>query len=199
MRITYLCSLIRILTIGCVALMPRTGFADPAQQASTESRANGNSASRTVAHSPGALSALDAHDGAAVEDGKSQERAAASRSKKLSHNRKPSTPRSVTHLHRPASEQSAGARRDGLVKNGTASKVASARASNTAKDAANNTLPVRSPSLVRHSAPSIKPSFNNVRHRGPNPAAVDGTMSLSSSDSGSLNGTNMGTRMQRRR
>jgi hypothetical protein len=185
MRITYLGSLILILTIGCVALMPRTGFADPAQQASPESRANGNSAIRTVAHSPGALGAHGAHHGAAVEDGKNQERAAASRSKKLSHNRKPSTPRSVTHLHRLASEQSAGARRDGLV--------------NTAKDAANNTLPVRSPSLVRHSAPLVKSSFNNARHRGPNPAAVGGTMILNSSDSGSLNGTNMGTRMQRRR
>jgi hypothetical protein len=196
MRITCLCSLTLILTIGCVALKPRTGFADAAQQAAPESRADGDSASRTIGHSPGAH---DAHNGAAVEDKKSEERAAASRSKKLSHNRTPSAPRSVTHLQRPASGQSAGARRDGLVKNGAASKIASATASHTAKDRANNTLPVRSPSLVQHSGLSVKPSLHNVRHRGPNPAGAGGTMSLSSRNSGSLDGTNMGARMQRRR
>jgi hypothetical protein len=48
-------------------------------------------------------------------------------------------------------------------------------------------LAARTPSVVR---PTV-PSFNNVRHRSPNPAVVGGSPSSHSSNSGAINGTRM--------
>jgi len=74
-------------------------------------------------------------------------------------------------LHQPASKKSGGAAKNGLIPN----------------EAVNNALAARTPSVVR---PTV-PSFNNVRHRSPNPAVVGGSPSSHSSNSGAINGTRM--------
>jgi hypothetical protein len=74
-------------------------------------------------------------------------------------------------LHQPGPDKSAGAAKSGLIPN----------------EAVNIALAVRTPSVVRPTAPS----FNNVRHRSPNPAVVGGSPSSHSSNTGAINGTRM--------
>src|SRR5271170_7504992 len=71
----------------------------------------------------------------------------------------------------PASNKSTGAAHNGLARNETVNHGPSNRA----------------PSVVR---PAV-PSFNNVRHRGPNPAIVGGAGISSTRNTGVLDGTHM--------
>jgi hypothetical protein len=69
-------------------------------------------------------------------------------------------------------------------------KPGSNRSATTARSvfgAVNNALPVRTLNVVRPSAPS----FNNVRHRSPNPAVVSGSTDFHSRNTGAINGTRM--------
>jgi hypothetical protein len=75
------------------------------------------------------------------------------------------------NLHQPGSNKSGGAAKAGLIRNETV----------------NMALPVRTPSVVR---PTVR-SFNNVRHRGPNPAVVAGSVNSDSRNTGAINGTRM--------
>ena len=50
-----------------------------------------------------------------------------------------------------------------------------------------NAIPARTPGIVR---PAVPPA-SNVRHRGPNPAVVDGSPGFHGSNAGALNGTGM--------
>ena len=74
-------------------------------------------------------------------------------------------------LHQPASNKSGGVAKGGLIPNETV----------------NNAWAVRTPSVVRPSAPS----FNYLRHRSPNPAVVGGSPSSHGSNTGAINGTRM--------
>ncbi len=91
------------------------------------------------------------------------------RPKQLPNSRQRSLPGNA--LHQPGSNKSGGAAKGGLIQNETV----------------NIALPVRTPSVVR---PTV-PSFNNVRHRSPNPAGVGGSPSSHSSNTGAINGTRM--------
>jgi hypothetical protein len=73
--------------------------------------------------------------------------------------------------HQPGSDKSSGAAKSGFIRNETV----------------NNTLPVRTPSVIR---PTV-PSPNNVRHRGPNPAVVGGSPISRSGNTGAIDGTRM--------
>ena len=83
------------------------------------------------------------------------------------------------NLHQPGSDKSGAAAKGGLIQNETV----------------NNALPVRPPGAVRPTAASLNPSFNNVRHRGPNSAVVSGSAggsaNLNSRNTGAINGTRM--------
>jgi len=70
------------------------------------------------------------------------------RPRQLPNSRQRSLPGNAMNLHPPGSNKSGGAAKAGLIRNETV----------------NMALPVRTPSVVR---PTV-PSFNNVRHRGPN-------------------------------
>jgi hypothetical protein len=74
-------------------------------------------------------------------------------------------------LHQPGSDKFGGAAKGGLIPNETV----------------NNALPVRTPSVVRSTAPS----FNNMRHRSPNPAVVGASPNSRSSNAGAINGSRM--------
>jgi hypothetical protein len=81
-------------------------------------------------------------------------------------------------LHQPGSGNS-GAAKGGLIQN----------------EKASNAMPVRPRGTVRPTAATLNPSFNNVRHRGPNSAVVGGSAggsaNLNSSNTGAINGTRM--------
>jgi hypothetical protein len=91
------------------------------------------------------------------------------RPKQLPNSRRRSLPGNA--LHQPGSNKSGGAAKSGFIQNETV----------------NIALPVRTPSVVR---PTV-PSFNNVRHRGPNPAVVAGSMNSDRRNTGAINGTRM--------
>ena len=59
------------------------------------------------------------------------------------------------------------------------------------KETVSNTVPVRSPRIVRPTPTTL----NNVRHRSPNPAIVNGFVNSKTGTAGAINGT----RMDRRR
>jgi hypothetical protein len=75
------------------------------------------------------------------------------------------------NLHQPGLDKSGGAAKNGFVRNETV----------------NNALAVRTPSVVRPTAPLL----NNVRHRGPNPAVVGGPTDLHSRNTAAINGSRM--------
>jgi hypothetical protein len=95
----------------------------------------------------------------------------ANRPQQLPNSRQLSLPGNAMNLHQPGSDKSSGAAKSGTIRNETG----------------NIALAVRTPSVVR---PTV-PSFNNVRHRGPNPAAVGGSPNSHSSNTGAINGTRM--------
>jgi hypothetical protein len=95
----------------------------------------------------------------------------ANRPKQLPHSRQRSIPGNAMNLHQPGADKSGGALKGGLIHN----------------EIVNNALPVRTQSVVR---PAVL-SLNNVRHRGPNPAVVGGSVSSDSRNIGAINGTRM--------
>jgi hypothetical protein len=95
----------------------------------------------------------------------------ANRPKQLPNSRQPSKPGNARNLHQPGPDKSGGAAKSGLIRNETV----------------NNALPVRTPTVVRPTVPSL----NNVPHRSPNPAVVGGSPSSHSSNTGAINGTRM--------
>ena len=98
----------------------------------------------------------------------------ANRPKQLPNSRERSIPGNAMNLHQPGSAKSGGAAKDGLIRNETV----------------NNALPVRPPSVVRPTVPSL----NNVRHRGANPAVIGGSANSDSRNTGAINGTRMNRR-----
>jgi hypothetical protein len=109
------------------------------------------------------------------------------RLKKPKVSRKPSLPRNAAGLRRPTFARS-GAAKGGLIQSETTEHGLSVRPTN-----------VRSIS-VRPSVASLNSSLNplpsNVRHRGPNPAVVSGSVNSWSANSrnsntGAINGTGM--------
>jgi hypothetical protein len=83
--------------------------------------------------------------------------------------------RSITgngrNLRPPGLNTSSGTRNGGLMPNQNVPRA----------------LPIRMSSAAR---PTV-PSFNNVRHRAPNPAVVGGAPNIHSSNTGAINGTRM--------
>jgi hypothetical protein len=75
------------------------------------------------------------------------------------------------NFYLPGLGKSSGAAKGGLIQNETV----------------NNTTPVRTPSVNRLTASS----FNNTRHRGPNPAVVAGSVNANTRNTGAINGTRM--------
>jgi hypothetical protein len=93
------------------------------------------------------------------------------RPKQLPNGRQRSLPGNAMNLHQPVLNKSGTELKTGFIPNETV----------------NNVLAVRTPSIVRPTAPS----FNNVRHRSPNPAVVGGSANSQSSKTGTINGTRM--------
>ena len=91
------------------------------------------------------------------------------RPKQLPNSRQRSMPANA--LHQPGSDKFGGAAKGGLIPNETI----------------NNAWVVRTPSVIRSTAPS----FNNMRHRSPNPAVVGASPNSHSSNTGAINGTRM--------
>lgn len=80
-----------------------------------------------------------------------------------------SLPGNAMNFRQPSSDRPSVAATGGLIPNETLSKASRVRMS----------------SVVR---PAV-PSFNNVRHRGPNPAVVGGSPKIGNSNAGAINGT----------
>jgi hypothetical protein len=95
----------------------------------------------------------------------------ANRPKQLPNSRQRSLPGNLMNLHQPGSNKSGGAAKGGLFQS----------------EPVNNALAVRTPSVVR---PTV-PSFNNARHRSPNPAVVSGSAGSQSRNISALNGIRM--------
>jgi len=90
------------------------------------------------------------------------------RPKQLPNSRQRSLPGNAVNVHQPGSNSSGGAARSRF-------------------GAANNALIVRTPNVVR----PIAPSFNNLRHRSPNPAVLGGAPNSHSTNTGTTDGTRM--------
>jgi len=86
-----------------------------------------------------------------------------------------STMGKVMNVHQPGSAKSSGGAKSGFSRSETV----------------NNALAARPPNLLR---PSV-PSFNNVRHRNPNPAVVSGSLTSHGGNTGTLVGTRMNHKM----
>ena len=179
------------LTMSWAALTHGTGYAVPSSPASepTSPASSANSASDHP-RDPAQRDAAPADDGRHQTGGKASDeqrdhgrasdtnhppsRASltkANRPKQLPNSRQRSLPGNAMNLHQPGSDKSGGAAKGGFIRNETV----------------NNALPVRTPSVVRPTVPSL----NNVRHRGPNPAVVGGSANSHSSNTGAINGTRM--------
>jgi len=174
MKLTRLPFLSLVVTMSWAALMPGTGYAAPSQQTSAES-----SATTPVAGRPSKEQRSPRH---ASDKNHPRSRAsltAANHPKQLPNGRKRSTPGNAANLHQPGSGNSGAAAKGRLIQNKTAS----------------NAIPVRPPGTVRPTAATLNPSFNTVRHRGPNSAVVGGSAggsaNLNSSNTGAINGTRM--------
>ncbi len=179
------------LTISWAALTHGTGYAVPSgpasQQTSPESSANTASdhprdpAQRDAPpaddgrHQTGGKASAEQRDLRRASDKDHPPRRAslteANRPKQFPHSRKRFLPGNAINLHQPGPDKSGGAAKGGLIQTETV----------------NNALPVRPPSVVRPTVPSL----NNVRHRGPNPAVVGGSANLQSRNTGAINGTRM--------
>jgi hypothetical protein len=117
------------------------------------------------AFSPAGAGRVRGHSGPASQG--------ASRPKPLASTR--STLGNARSLRQPGSDKSSGAAKSGFIRNETV----------------NNALAVRPPNVVRPAVPLL----NNVRHRGPNPAVVGGSLNSHGTNTGTINGTRMNHRM----
>jgi hypothetical protein len=97
------------------------------------------------------------------------------RPKQVLISRKGSLAGNAMNLHQPGSDKSSGAAIGGLISG----------------KGVNNRALVRPPSVVRPAVPLL----NNVRHRGPNPAVVGGSLNSHGTNTGTINGTRMNHRM----
>jgi hypothetical protein len=160
------------LAMSWATLMPGTGYAVPelaacpllwgeGENVGTPGPLPGGEGVPRPAFSPAGAGRVRGHGGPASQK--------ANRPKQLPNSRRHSMPGNA--LHQPGSNRSGAASKSGLVQNETVS----------------NALAVRTPSVVRPTAPS----FNNVRHRGPNPAVVGGSPPSHSSNTGTINGARM--------
>ena len=70
---------------------------------------------------------------------------------------------------------------------GSGQSGAAAKNGSLRNETVNNALAVRGPSVVRPTTPS----FGNVRHRGPNPAVVNGAPRAHGRNTAAINGTRM--------
>jgi hypothetical protein len=99
---------------------------------------------------------------------------AANRSKQLPTSRKHPLPRNAASLRQPALARSGGAAKGRSIQNETT----------------NRAVPVRRTS-VRSGVASLNPLPGIVRHRGANPAVVNGSANSRNSNTGAINGTGM--------
>jgi hypothetical protein len=173
MKVTCLLFLSLILPMSWAALMPGTSYAATSHQTSAES-----SATTPVAGSPSKEQRYPRH---ASDKNHPRSRASltgANHPNQLPNGRKRSMSGNAASLHQPGSGNS-GAAKGGLIQN----------------EKASNAMPVRPRGTVRPTAATLNPSFNNVRHRGPNSAVVGGSAggsaNLNSSNTGAINGTRM--------
>jgi hypothetical protein len=78
-----------------------------------------------------------------------------------------------------------------LIQPGSSRSVAATRNVFIRNETVNNALAVRTPSVLRPTVPLL----NNVRHRGPNPAVMGGSLNSHGTNTGTINGTRMNHRM----
>jgi hypothetical protein len=170
MKVTCLLLLSLIVPMSWAALMPGTSYAASSQQTSAE-----RSATTPVAGNPSKEQRYRRH---ASDKNHPRSRASgttANHPKQLPNGRTRSIAGNAASLHQPGSGKSGAAAKVGLIQNETAS----------------NAMPVGPPGTVRPTAVTLNPSFNNVRHRGPNPAVVSGSANSASRNTGAINGTRM--------
>jgi hypothetical protein len=103
---------------------------------------------------------------------------AANRPKQLPTSQKRPLPRNAASLRQPDLARSGSAAKGGLIQNETT----------------NRGLPARHISVSRGMAalnPSLNPSLDNLRRRGPNPGIVGGSTNSGNRNAGLINGTGM--------
>jgi len=83
-------------------------------------------------------------------------------------------PGNPMNIRQPASNRSEAARTERLMQS----------------DRINRALPVQPPAVIRPGGPAL----DHVRHRGPNPAVIGGTMNSNTGNTGAINGTRMNRR-----
>ena len=171
------------LTMTWAAWTQGTGYALPSQETSPASSANpasghpsdaGRGAPAGDGRHPAEGSASDQHRDNGGVSGPNHRPSRTSFTKvnrpmPIPKSRQPPMPGNA--LHPPGSNISTGGAKGGLILNQTV----------------NSASPIRTTSVVRPTGPIL----NSVRHRGPNPAVVGGSLNLRSSNAGTINGTHM--------
>lgn len=182
------------LTISWAALTQGTGYAVPSSPVSqpTSPKSSTNTASDHP-HNPARRDAVSPRDGRHETGGKASDEqrdlrwgsdtnhppsrvsltglTKANRPNQLSNSWQRSLSGNAMNLHQAGSDKSGSAAKGGLIQTETV----------------HDSWPVRTSSVVR---PTV-PLFNDVRHRGPNPAVVGGSANSDSRNTGAINGTGM--------
>lgn len=173
------------LTIGCAAFTPGTGYAAPSQQTHAESSA------KTLSGHP-----RDAEHATSVDDRKRQKQGNPADEHrnvgKDSDKNRPSGHASMTSANRPKyvpsrQEHSTPGNAMKLDQLSSAKSGGATRGAQAKNDKVRDVRLVRPQSLARTSTPS----FDNLRHLGPNPAIVGGSVNSGSRNTGAISGTGM--------
>ena len=181
------------MLISCAALMRATSNTAPdnpaSQQSSSESATNtGRALPRESGHAAAADDGNQPMDGKASDEPRDQGHSSennrprprigaekANQPNQPLNSRERSRYGNEMNVDGPALRQSGSAAKEGLVRD-------------EALD--NSALPTRPPSVV----PRRGQSPNNVSHRGPNPAVMDGLANSNTRNTGAINGTRMNRR-----
>ena len=162
------CSL--FLMMSCAALAPNTSLAASAQQSSTKS-----SLTRDSARSQDARQFSDDRRVRGATSVQNHPRRPTNtinvHPKQLPNNREHFQSKNSTKFLRPGSGKSAGAAKGGVVQRETTHKTGLVRPASGSRPTA--------------------PSFDNVRHRGANPAVIGGSANSTRRNAGAISGTSV--------
>jgi hypothetical protein len=176
------------LMIVCAALTPETGYAaqsdSASQQAPSQSPANAISD-----HPPGGEHVAAADDSKNLKDKKPSERQRKSPDKDDPFNRASLTTSNRRNQTLNSRERSTSGMPMNLHRLGSDKSGASARGGSIHHETFNRAVPVR-PASIR---PRV-PLPDNVRHRGANPAVIDGSAISNNRNAGAIDGAHMNRR-----
>ncbi len=175
------------LAISCAVLVHGTSYAAPSEAAPQEAAGASAVTERQRDAEPAASTDGQAHHRNGPAERRDQRRGPATNQprgrgspttangpKRLPNDRERPAPGNPINIRQPASNRSDAARTERLMQS----------------DRINRALPVQPPAVIRPGGSAL----DNVRHRGPNPAIIGGTMNSNTGNTGAINGTRMNRR-----